>query len=132
MDAKQRRPAPYTQTIRPEIGHTGLMYAVATTELNGHAAAIIGGEDQMVRGWDLTTGRQIGEPLTGHTNSVCSVAVTELNGQPIAITCSNDNTVRMWEPHHRPPDRRTPHRPHQHGMEGRYHPTQRPPDRRHL
>jgi WD40 repeat protein len=50
-----------------------------------------------VRVWDLTEGRQLGDPLTGHTRVVESVACTMLGGRPVAVTGSWDGSVRVWD-----------------------------------
>ncbi|MEV5896701.1 caspase family protein [Nonomuraea fuscirosea] len=78
-------------------GHTGTVFAVACAELEGRPIAVTGSYDDTVRIWDLTTGRQIGDPLTGHTRGVNAVACAELEGHPIAVTSSHDHTARIWD-----------------------------------
>ncbi|MCX0274938.1 WD40 repeat domain-containing protein [Nocardia zapadnayensis] len=77
-------------------GHTGGVSAVACTVLDGRPIAVTGSWDGTVRVWNLTTGRQHGQPLTGHTGGVSAVACTVLDGRPIAVTGSWDCTVRVW------------------------------------
>ena len=65
--------------------------AVAVTA-NG-LRAISGGEDGVLRVWNLKTG-QNEQTLTGHAGWVGGVAVT-LDGQR-CITAGNDRTLRLW------------------------------------
>ncbi|MGI8815141.1 MAG: WD40 repeat domain-containing protein [Pseudonocardia sp.] len=78
-------------------GHTGTVWAVGCTEVDGTPVAVTGGYDQTVRVWDLRAGAQIGEPLTGHTATVWAVACTEVDGTPVAVTAGDDQTVRVWD-----------------------------------
>ncbi|MGW3289613.1 hypothetical protein ACWDR3_33735 [Streptomyces sp. NPDC001002] len=71
--------------------------AVACAEVDGRPVAVTGGEDRMVRRWDLRTGRQIGEPLVGHTGTVDTVTCTTDGDWPVAITGSKDKTIRTWD-----------------------------------
>ncbi|MGW1653813.1 hypothetical protein [Streptomyces atratus] len=48
--------------------------------------------------WDLTTRKQIGEPLQGHFRRwVEAVATGVVEGRPVAVTGSKDGTVRVWD-----------------------------------
>ncbi|MFD7785204.1 caspase family protein [Streptomyces nojiriensis] len=78
-------------------GHSGIIFAVACTELDGRPTAVTGDSSWTVRVWDLATGQAIGQPLTGHTGSIFAVACTELDGRPTAVTGSSDGTVRVWD-----------------------------------
>ena len=49
---------------------------------------------KIVKFWNSSTGRQIGQPCTGHTNWICSLAIVS-DGSFIA-TASYDMTVRLW------------------------------------
>ncbi|MFJ6769900.1 hypothetical protein ACIQOV_02765, partial [Kitasatospora sp. NPDC091257] len=82
---------------RIPTGHTDALLAMATAVLDGRPVAVTGGTDRTVRIWDLTTGRQIGQPLTGHTGEVDAVATAELDGRPVAVTGGTDRTVRVWD-----------------------------------
>ncbi|MFB6988249.1 hypothetical protein ACFCZT_30280 [Streptomyces sp. NPDC056230] len=69
-------------------GHTGSVDAVATAAVNGRPLAVTGGDDATARVWELTTCKQVGEPLTGHAEPVQSVATAVVDDRPIAITGS--------------------------------------------
>lgn len=73
------------------------MTSVATVELAGRPVAVTGSWDRTVRVWDLTDGRQLGEPLTGHTDWVTSVATVLVDGRPAAVSRSRDKTVCLWD-----------------------------------
>ncbi|WP_204083027.1 caspase family protein, partial [Asanoa ishikariensis] len=79
------------------IGHTDLVSAVVTGNLNGRLAIVSGSGDGTVRVWDAATGTPISDPLAGHTASVYAVAVGQLDGRPIIVSGSSDRTVRVWD-----------------------------------
>ncbi|MEU9546216.1 WD40 repeat domain-containing protein [Streptomyces mirabilis] len=88
----------FTQALRDTLtGHSGTIYTVACTALDGEPVAVTGGSDGTVRVWDLATGRPIGSPLTGHDGPVYAVACTVLDGTPIAVTGNRDGTARIWD-----------------------------------
>lgn len=78
---------------------------MACTVRDGRPIAVIG-TDQVSDGavfvWDLTTGRQIGEPLTKRSGPVNAVACTVLDGRPIAVAgtisvTDGDGAVYVWD-----------------------------------
>jgi WD40 repeat protein len=84
-------------------GHTGLVHAVACTEVDGVPIAVTCGGDYdsgEVLVWDLRTGRQRAT-LTDHPQSAYAVACTEVDGVPIAIICGGDSDVtgdvQVWD-----------------------------------
>ncbi|WP_250567110.1 caspase family protein [Streptomyces sp. Tu102] len=76
--------------------HSGGVFSVACTVLDGAPVAVTGGTGGTVRVWDLTSRRQLGEPLTGHTSWVFAVACTLLDGTPVAVT-TGSGMVRVWD-----------------------------------
>ncbi|MFB7532710.1 hypothetical protein ACFC0C_31750 [Streptomyces sp. NPDC056178] len=76
-------------------GHTGSVDAVATAAVNGRPLAVTGGDDATARVWDLTTCKQVGEPLTGHADLVLAVAAAVMEGRPVAVIGEWDGTVRV-------------------------------------
>ncbi|WP_455678755.1 WD40 repeat domain-containing protein, partial [Streptomyces atratus] len=115
----------------PLTGHTGPVLAVATAVLDGRPVAVTGSWHKEVRVWDLATRQPVGEPLTGHTGPVLAVATAVLDGRPVAVTCNSDKKVRGVGPGHPAADRRTAHRPHQHGSGGGDDGGERAPGRHH-
>ncbi|WP_435280398.1 AAA family ATPase [Streptomyces koelreuteriae] len=78
-------------------GHTGLVKALACTEVNGRPVAVTGSQDRTVRMWDLITGAPVGNAMTGHSDDIEGVACTELDGRPVAVSVARDKTVRLWD-----------------------------------
>ncbi len=87
----------------PLVGHTdrvraGSVATVATVAtVAEQTVAVTSGLDRTVRLWDVTTGRQLGEPLDGHTAQVWDVATAMVDGRPVAVTAGADHTVRIWD-----------------------------------
>ncbi|MGW4650828.1 hypothetical protein [Kitasatospora sp. NPDC004289] len=78
-------------------GHSPMVHAVAVTTLDERPVAVTASGDGTARVWDLTAGRQIGEPLVGHSGGVEAVACTVLDNRPVAITTGADGTLRLWD-----------------------------------
>ncbi len=70
--------------------------AVATAVVDGVAVAVTAGHDDVVRVWELDTGR-LRVTLTGHRSAVYAAACAVVAGQPVAITGGDDETVRVWD-----------------------------------
>jgi WD40 repeat protein len=54
-----------------------------------------GGDGNVIKLWDLNSGRQIGEPLSGHTDWVQGLAFSR-DGSLLA-SVSHDGTIRLWD-----------------------------------
>lgn len=78
-------------------GHSAGVKCVAVGMMDGRSVVVSGDDDQTVGCWDLTTGRQIGEPLTGHTGKVIDVAVGAMDGRLVVVSRDLNNTVRWWD-----------------------------------
>ncbi|HEV3203087.1 MAG TPA: WD40 repeat domain-containing protein, partial [Gemmataceae bacterium] len=78
--------------LRPFEGHTGHILAIAFAPAGNQA--ISGSEDNTVRLWDLTGGREI-RCCEGHTGEVLAVAFST-DGKR-ALSGSMDRTVRLWD-----------------------------------
>lgn len=77
-------------------GHTKLVDCVAVGDLDERPIAVTGSVDATVRVWDLTTQRQIGEPLAMGV-AVSAVAIGELGDYTVALAGGVDGTVRVWD-----------------------------------
>jgi WD40 repeat protein len=73
-----------------------VIQSVAVGERDGVPVVVSGGSEHTLRLWDLTTGKQIGQPWSGHTDSVTSVAVGAIDGAPAAVSGGYDLTIRVW------------------------------------
>lgn len=73
-------------------GHSGYVYAATITPDNKKIVSC--GKDTTIRVWDISTQRQIGEPLRGHKNYVVSVQTIK-EGKEI-VSGSYDCTIRRW------------------------------------
>jgi WD40 repeat protein len=73
-------------------GHAGIVHATAFSPDRRHVCS--GGDDQVVRLWDVASGR-LDRALTGHTGPVHSV-VYDSTGSRLAS--AGDQTVRIWDP----------------------------------
>jgi WD40 repeat protein len=80
------------------VGLTCTATLAAYGQVGSRPVALTGDNDNIAHIWDLTTHRQIGQPLTGHRKAVTAVTFGLLGDQPIAITGSGtgDSTVRAW------------------------------------
>lgn len=76
--------------------HTKTVGCVAAGELDGRPIAVTGSDDETARVWDLTSQRQIGEPLRVGT-SVSAVAIGELGDYTVVLTGAADGTVKVWD-----------------------------------
>jgi WD40 repeat protein len=77
-------------------GHTKGVTCVAVGDLDGRPIAVTGGPDRTARIWDLTTQRQIGEPLPVGI-AVSAIAIGDMEDYTVALTGGVDGTVRIWD-----------------------------------
>ena len=77
--------------------HRGMVNAVAMAELEGRSVVVTGGDDGVVRVWDLATGAPVGDTQTGHEGAVNALALAELDGRLLVVSGGEDGTVRVWE-----------------------------------
>ncbi|MGW2379560.1 caspase family protein [Streptomyces sp. NPDC001658] len=77
-------------------GHTRSIDCVAVGHLDERPVTVTGSRDRTVRVWDLTTQRQIGEPLEMGVG-VSAVAIGELGDYTVALAGGVDGTVRVWD-----------------------------------
>ncbi|MFF4269597.1 caspase family protein [Streptomyces sp. NPDC001536] len=77
-------------------GHTRHVACVAVGHLDERPVTVTGSRDGTVRVWDLTTQRQIGDPLVMGV-AVSAVAIGELGDYTVALAGGVDGTVRIWD-----------------------------------
>jgi WD40 repeat protein/uncharacterized caspase-like protein len=82
----------YDPKLIVETGHTSAISSVAF--LPNGKILVSGGADNMVKLWDVGTGREL-LTLRGHTGAVNSVAVSS-DGKFLA-SASDDNTIKLWD-----------------------------------
>src|SRR5262249_42569303 len=78
--------------IRKFTGHNGNVFGVAISK--DGKRIVSGGSDQMVRGWDATTGKEIRQ-LQGQAGIVRGVAISP-DGKR-AASAGSDGTMRVWD-----------------------------------
>ncbi|MFB9677681.1 WD40 repeat domain-containing serine/threonine protein kinase [Streptosporangium vulgare] len=78
------------------------VWTMATGTVNGTPVAVTGdnaggGGDNggALNVWDLTSGKQIGEPVTGYTDAVSALALGTMNGNAVAVF-GYDDRYAMW------------------------------------
>ncbi|MQM27777.1 Hsp70 family protein [Glycomyces albidus] len=76
------------------LAHTGPVTAVRTGFIDTTPVAVTGGEDAIVRIWDLTTGEKVDE-FRGHQGPIDHLSVFEYDGQWIAFSRSSE-TEAVW------------------------------------
>jgi WD40 repeat protein len=77
--------------------HETAIAAMAVTDLDDRPIAVCGGEDGIVRCWDVIDGGPVNEPLTGHTGRVAAVATGVSGGQALIVSAGDDGTLRRWD-----------------------------------
>ncbi|MEV0170239.1 caspase family protein [Streptomyces sp. NPDC050803] len=83
-------------THRLLSGHEQRVDCVAVGDLDARPIAVTGSPDATVRVWDLTTQRQIGEPLAMEV-AVSAITIGELGDYTLALAGGVDGTVRVWD-----------------------------------
>ncbi|MFM9372640.1 caspase family protein [Streptomyces sp. Da 82-17] len=77
-------------------GHAKSVGCVAVGVLDGRPIAVTGSLDGTARVWDLTSQRQIGDPLRVGI-AVSAIAIGDLGDYTVALTGGQDGTVRVWD-----------------------------------
>ncbi|MGW7333693.1 WD40 repeat domain-containing protein, partial [Streptomyces sp. NPDC054840] len=81
----------------PLTGHTGKVWDVATTVVDGRAVAVTASADHTLRTWDLSHALAQGDDPShaGHTGTVSAVTTAVLDGNPVVVTAGADHTLRV-------------------------------------
>ena len=74
-------------------GHEGWVNSVAFSP--DGKTIVSGGDDGILRLWDITSGKAIGQPFKGHEGSVISVAFSP-DGKTL-VSGGQDGTLRLWD-----------------------------------
>ncbi len=92
-------PLACTQLGGPLRDQTDRVFSVAlAADRDGRLVAASGGDDGMVRVWDVEACMELGEPLRGHTDRVFSVALAaDRDGRLVAASGGDDGMVRVWD-----------------------------------
>lgn len=77
-------------------GHSKWVGCVAVGSLDGRPIAVTGSADGTALVWDLTSQRQIGDPLSVGI-AVSAIAIGDLGDYTVALTGAEDGTVRIWD-----------------------------------
>ncbi|MFD8339019.1 caspase family protein [Streptomyces malaysiensis subsp. malaysiensis] len=77
-------------------GHSKTVGCVAVGSLDGRPIAVTGSADGTALVWDLTSQRQIGDPLSVGI-AVSAIAIGDLGDYTVALTGAEDGTVRVWD-----------------------------------
>lgn len=77
-------------------GHAKTIGCVAVGDLDGRPIAVTGSVDGTALVWDLTSQRQIGDPLPVGI-AVSAIAIGELGDYTVALTGGQDGTIRIWD-----------------------------------
>lgn len=64
----------------------------------GEKSLVSGGDDGLLRMWDLSLSGQLLRTLSGHTDVVSSLQSTTIGPSTYLLSGSFDKTVRVWEP----------------------------------
>jgi len=86
------------QSMRPElVAQLGHFYPVISVTFSPNGRWVLtGSEDNTVRLWEATTGREI-RHFQGHTKGVSTVAFSPDGKQILTTSKISDNTARLWE-----------------------------------
>ncbi|MEU7180844.1 MULTISPECIES: caspase family protein [Streptomyces] len=77
-------------------GHSKTVRCVAVGALDGRPIAVTGSVDGTALVWDLTSQRQIGDPLSVGI-AVSAIAIGDLGDYTVALIGAEDGTVRIWD-----------------------------------
>jgi hypothetical protein len=110
-DPGGRHPEAFGAPVGDPMKGQADIVSLSVGSLNGSSIAVTGGTygDETLRVWNLSTGRQLGEPMGMgrgflEDEGSLSVAVGTLSGQAVAVSGSDtsqlfsiDKTVRVWD-----------------------------------
>ncbi|WP_399087897.1 caspase family protein [Streptomyces sp. BBFR2] len=77
-------------------GHAKTIGCVAVGDLDGRPIAVTGSIDGTALVWDLTSQRQIGDPLEVKV-AVSAIVIGDLGDYTVALTGGQDGIIRVWD-----------------------------------
>jgi hypothetical protein len=89
----EQLPAGAVARLRTERGRPGDQFTALTFAPDGHSL-VSGGQDRIIRVWDLASGKDV-QRLEGHNGTVWCLAFAP-DGKTLA-SASEDGTVRLWD-----------------------------------
>jgi WD40 repeat protein len=77
-------------------GHSGAIRALCTVTVDNRLFLVSGGDDKVVRMWNLADGRP--RMLSGHTAGVHVLSTISRRGRELIVSGGADYAVRLWDP----------------------------------
>ena len=94
---KPNAPPPPKNTTTMLVGHTDMVYGMATFHDRGRPRLVTGSHDNLVKVWDFLSGKEL-LTLRGHVEGVNCVAAAQTGNKPLVASGAYDCSVGVWDP----------------------------------